>query len=135
MIRQLTAAIVATAFVASLAAVPVLAQSTSTTTTPPAAGTTAPKAPAKPKSATGAVKSASADSLVLTTMDKNKTEKEWSFVLDKDTKLMKAGKPIEAKDIAAKDTATVAYVEADGKMVAKTVTIKAAKAAAKKPQS
>ena len=133
MIRQLTLAIVATAFLASLAAVPVFAQ-TSTTTTPPAAGTTAPKAPAKPKSATGAVKSASADSLVLTTMDKNKTEKEWSFVLDKDTKLMKAGKPIEAKDIAAKDTATVAYVEADGKMVAKTVTIKAAKAAAKKPQ-
>ena len=133
MIRQLTLAIVATAFLASLAAVPVFAQ-TSTTTTPPAAGTTSPKASAKPKSATGAVKSASADSLVLTTMDKNKTEKEWSFVLDKDTKLMKAGKPIEAKDIAAKDTATVAYVEADGKMVAKTVTIKAAKAAAKKPQ-
>jgi hypothetical protein len=143
--RQITATIAAAALVASLAA-PALAQGTASGTSPaPAAtsstgtgGTAAPKAPAKapeatakPKHATGAVKSAAADSLVLVTMDKNKTEKEWSFVLDKDTKLVKASKAIEAKDIVAKDTATVAYVESDGKMVAKTVTIKATKTAAK----
>ena len=79
--------------------------------------------------ATGAVKSAAPDSLMLVGKDK----KELSFVLDKDTKLTKAGKAIEAKDIAEKDTATVSYAEADGKMMAKTVKIGAAKAAAKKP--
>ena len=79
--------------------------------------------------ATGTVKSAAPDSLMLVGKDK----KELSFVLDKDTKLTKAGKAIEAKDIAEKDTATVSYAEADGKMMAKTVKIGAAKAAAKKP--
>ena len=75
------------------------------------------------------MKSAAADSLMLVGKDK----KELSFVLDKDTKLTKAGKAIEAKDIAEKDMATVSYAEADGKMTAKTVKISAAKAAAKKP--
>jgi hypothetical protein len=147
MIRPLTAAIVVTALVASLTA-PALGQGTSSspgTPAPAASPSTstggvaapkttskAPEAIAKPKHATGAVKSATTDSLVLVTMDKNKMEKEWSFVLDKDTKLMKASKTIEAKDIVAKDTATVAYLESDGKIVAKTVTIKAAKP---KPQS
>jgi hypothetical protein len=142
MIRQLTVAIVATAFVASLAG-PVLAQGApSTGTTPPAAapstgtGGTTPKSStmAKTKQATGAVKSAAPDNLMLVTTDKNKVEKEWTFVLDKDTKLTKGGKAIETTDIAAKDTATVAYTESDGKMVAKTVKIKAAKAAAAKPK-
>jgi hypothetical protein len=127
------------AFLAGLAA-PVLAQSTQTpSTTPaaPAAGgatTPAPKAaPAKPvkkvvaKHVTGTVKSAAADSLVLVTLNKDKTEKEWTFVLDKDTKIMKAGKPAEAKDLAEKDAATVSYKEADGKMHATSVTIKTAK--------
>jgi len=90
----------------------------------------------KTKSATGAVKSASAESLTLVTKDKDKKEKEWAFVLDKDTKITKAGKAVGAKDLTDKDTATVAYTEADGKMMAKTVTVKAApKTAAKKPQS
>jgi hypothetical protein len=133
MIRQATVWMVAAAFIVSLTGV-ALAQGTGTTTTP------APKAPVAKKPtmhrATGTVKSAAADSLMLMTVGKDKKEKDWTFVLDKDTKFMKAGKAIEAKDIAEKDTATVAYTEAEGKMVAKTVTIQAAKAAAaKKPQS
>jgi hypothetical protein len=135
---------VAGMFLASLTGM-ALAQ---TSTAPAAPATPAPAAPAtkapaakstdtmkKPMmhSATGTVKSAAPDTLMLVTVGKDKKEKEWSFVLDKDTKLMKAGKAIEAKDIAEKDTATVSYAEADGKMMAKTVTIKTAKAAVKKP--
>ena len=145
MIRQMTAWIVMGALVVGLAA-PVFAQGT-TQTAPaapaapakpaaPAAGapaTGAPAASTKPKVATkstrGMVKSASADGLMLV----DKKEKEWAFVLDKDTKIMKAKKAIEVKDITLKDSARVVYADADGKMVAKTVTIKPPKAPAPKP--
>jgi hypothetical protein len=110
----------------------------------PAASAPATKAPAKTepaktdakkmatKSATGAVKTASADSLVLVA---GKDKKEWTFAVDKDTKIMKAGKAAKAEDLAPDDSATVTYVEADGKMWAKSVSVKAAKAAAAKPKS
>jgi len=144
MIRQATARIVVGMFVTGLTG-SVFAQATgapSSTTPAPATGST-PAAPAakpaakpeamKGKSVTGAVKSASAESLMLVTKGKDGKTKDWSFVLGKDTKLMKAGKAIEAKDITDKDSATVAYTEAEGKMMAKTVTVTVPKAA-KKPQ-
>jgi ribosomal protein S1 len=131
------------AFVGALIA-PVFAQSTQAPAAPaaPTAPAPAPKAsapaatpapPAAPaakaaaakpatKSATGTVKSATAESLVVAVKNKDMT-----FVLDKDTKITKAGKKAEAKDLAEKDAATVTYVEAEGKMTAKTVTVKAAK--------
>ncbi|MBI4013462.1 MAG: hypothetical protein HY359_14175 [Candidatus Rokubacteria bacterium] len=118
-------------------AAPVLAQQS----TPPAAPAPAPaqKAPAKaalkpaakPKPAIGTVKSASADSLVLVA---GKDKKEWTFGIDKDTKITKAGKAATAADLAADDAATVTYTEADGKMHAKSVSVKA-KVAAAKPKS
>ena len=147
MIRQGTAWIVTAAFVAGLTG-SVFAQATgapsSTAPAPATSGTSstpaapAPKPAAKPeamkkKSVTGAVKGASGDSLMLVTKGKDGKAKDWTFVLDKDTKLMKAGKAIEAKDITDKDSATVAYTEAEGKMMAKTVTVTVPKAA-KKPQ-
>ena len=70
------------------------------------------------------MKSATADSLMLVTVGKDKKEKDWTFVLDKDTKIMKDGKAAEAKDLAEKDAATVTYTEAAGKMTAKSVTVK-----------
>jgi hypothetical protein len=134
--RQSLTWIVMVAFLLGLAA-PVLAQSTPA----PAAPAPAPaqKAPAKaemkkvekPKSASGTVKSASADSLVLVA---GKDKKEWTFELDKDTKITKGGKAATAADLAANDNAMVTYTEHDGKMHAKSVSAKP-KMAAAKPKS
>jgi len=145
MMRNSLTWIVMVAFVLGLAA-PVLAQSTTAPAAPapapaapaPAAPAPAQKAPAKaemkkvekPKSASGTVKSASADSLVLTGKDK----KDWTFALDKDTKITKAGKAATAADLAAEDSAMVTYTEQDGKMHAKSVSAKP-KMAAAKPKS
>ncbi len=126
--------IVMVAFFFALAA-PVLAQQSAA----PAAPAPAQKAPAKaelkkvekPKSASGTVKTAAADSLVLVA---GKDKKEWTFGIDKDTKITKAGKAATAADLAADDAATVTYTEADGKMHAKSVSVKA-KVAAAKPKS
>ena len=88
----------------------------------PAKSGDAAKATAKTKSATGMVKTASADSLTVVGKDK----KEWTFVVDKDTKVSVGDKKVEPKDLKANDSATVTFAEADGKMVAKTVKVKAA---------
>ncbi len=148
MIRQVSAWIVTGAMLAGLA-VPAFAQTTAPAQTAPAPAAPAPaaKAPAKTdaaktdatkadpkmaktKSATGTVKTASADSVVVVDKDK----KEWTFAVAKDTKITKGGKAAEAKDLAANDPVRIQFTEADGKMMAKTVTVKApAKAAAKKP--
>ena len=152
MVRRMLALLVVGTFVAGAVA-PAFAQATAPAPAPapaapapaakpanpcaakPAAKTDAAKM-AKSKSATGAVKSATPESLVLVTKDKDKKDKEVTFVLDKDTKIMKAGKAVDSKELTDKDTATVSYTEADGKMMAKTVTVKAAaKAASKKPSS
>ncbi len=90
------------------------------------------EAKAKTKSATGTVKSAAAERLVLL-VGKDKTE--MTFAVDDKTKITKAGKAAKATDIAAADSATVTYSEAEGKMVAQKVTVKARKAAAAKPKS
>jgi hypothetical protein len=141
------------AFVVGLVA-PVPAQQ-QTTPAAPAPATPAPAAkpaePAKPaakatetakpaakaakvKSAGGTIKTASADSITVIGADK----KEWTFAVDKDTKLTKGGKAIETKDLAEKDQVAIKYAQAEGKMTAKAVEVKAAKAAkaaAKKPAS
>jgi hypothetical protein len=83
------------------------------------------------KSASGAVKTTAADSLVLVA---GKDKKEWTFALDKDTKITKGGKAAKVEQVTADDSATVTYIEQDGKMHARTVAVKA-KAAAAKPKS
>ena len=90
---------------------------------------TKPAAAAKAKSARGSIKSASEDSLVVTSSGKDK--KEMTFALDAKTMIKKAGKAVTAKDLKEGDTVTVAYSEDGGKMMAKSVTVAAAKAAAK----
>ena len=128
------------AFIAVLALVlawtlPVLAQTSGTTsTTTPAPKPVAPAKPAAPKAktATGTVKSATADTLVLVGKDK----KEMSFGVTKDTKVTKDGKTAEAVKLAENDSATVTYTEAEGKMTAQKVTAKTPKtAAAVKPKA
>jgi hypothetical protein len=140
MMKRTCAWIVMVTFAVVLAA-PALAQQ-APASSPPAssapATTPAPAKPApaktteaKPKSATGTVKTSAPDSLVLVA---GKDKKEMTFTVNPDTKVTKAGKAAKVADIAADDSATVTYTESDGKMVAKTVTVKG-KATAAKPKS
>jgi hypothetical protein len=83
------------------------------------------KAPTK--SASGTVKSASADSLVVGGKSKGKDE-EWTFGVDAKTKISKGGKSITAADVKAGDSVQVKYTEDAGKMTASSVTVKSAPA-------
>ena len=79
------------------------------------------------KSASGTVKSASADSLVVAGKMKGKDE-EWTFGVDSKTTIKKGGKAITAADVKPGDSAQVKYTEEAGKMMAQSVTVKAAPA-------
>lgn len=87
-----------------------------------------PKAEKKPavKTANGTVKSASADSVVVSGKDKGK-DAEWTFAVDAKTSIKKGGKAVTAADVKAGDSVQVKYTAADGKAMAQSMTIKAAK--------
>jgi hypothetical protein len=138
MIRQVVTLIAAGAFAASLAA-PALA----TSTAPAAPKADAPKMdkmdkaaakPAKAKTATGKIKKVTDTELVVLVTPKGKDAEEVTFILEKETKIMKGGKVVGVKDVMEAETVTVTYAEADGKKTAKSVSSKgaAAPAAAKK---
>ena len=136
MIRQVVTLIAAGAFAASLAA-PALAQT-------PAA----PAAPAKPeagkmdkaakpakmptKSATGKIKKVTESEMVVIVTPKGKDAEDVTFIIEKETKIMKGGKVVAVKDVMEAETVTVTYAEDGGKKTAKSVSSKAAPAAAKK---
>jgi hypothetical protein len=76
------------------------------------------------KHASGSVKSAGADSIVVAGKEKGK-EAEWTFAVDPTkTKIKKGGKDITAADLKAGDSVQVRYTDMDGKMVATSVTVK-----------
>lgn len=79
------------------------------------------------KTASGTVKSASADSLVVSGKDKGK-DAEWTFGVDAKTKISKAGKSITAADLKAGDSVQVRYMEDGGKAMAQTVSVRQAPA-------
>ncbi len=133
-VGKLVSLFVATAFVASTAAL-AIAQ----TSTPPAAPAPADKKmdekkvdkPADKmqkkmaaKSASGKVKSASADSLVVMGKAKGK-EAEWTFALDSKTRIKKGGKDATATDLKEGDVVSVRYMEHEGKNVAQAVMARA----------
>ena len=91
------------------------------------------KAEKKPttKTANGTVKSASADSIVVSGKDKGK-DAEWTFAVDPKTSIKKGGKAITAGDVKGGDSVQVKYMEQDGKAMAQSVMVKAAAASAKK---
>jgi hypothetical protein len=111
-------------------AVPVAAQQTPAPSTPaaPAVPVTKAPTPAKRLTALGHVKSAAADSLVVLV---GKAQKEETFVVDPTTKITRAGKTIPATDLTMNDSVRVHYKEADGKLVAQTVTVRTGKVAAR----
>lgn len=83
------------------------------------------------KSASGTLKSASADSIVVAGKAKGK-EEEWTFALDAKTVIKKGGKSVTAADLKTGDSVQVKYMEDGGKAVAQSVTAKAPAATAKK---
>jgi hypothetical protein len=74
--------------------------------------------------ANGTVKSASADSLVVSGK-KGKETTEWTFAVDSKTKIKKGGKDVTAADLAPGDNVHVRYREEGGKNVAAAVTVRA----------
>ena len=129
--KKLIALLIGIAFVAGLSG-SVLAQGT---TTAPKEGTKMDKPAEKPAgemkkpaahNANGTVKTAAADSIVVTGKAKGK-DAEWTFAVDPKTKIRKGGKDISAADLAAGDSVNVRYHEDMGKNVADTVMVRAAK--------
>ncbi len=86
-----------------------------------AAEATPEKAVGKSKNANGTVKAATPDSLTVVGKDK----KEWTFAVDTKTSIKKAGKAVVATDLKEGDPVHVQFAEADGKLLAKSVTVKA----------
>ncbi len=126
--KKLIALLIGVAFVAGVSG-SALAQST---TAPkeekkmekPAAAPADKKAAAH--NASGTVKTAAADSIVVAGKTKGK-DAEWTFSVDPKTKIRKAGKDISAADLAAGDNVSVRYHEDAGKNVADAVMVRAAK--------
>lgn len=77
------------------------------------------------KSASGTVKSAAADSVVVGGKEKGK-DTEWTFTVDARTTIKRAGKAAGAADLQAGDSVHVKYAEQDGKAVAQSITARAA---------
>jgi Domain of unknown function (DUF5666) len=119
-----------------------------TTPAPAQAPTTAPPPTQRPtemkpktgeairaKSAVGAVKSASADSVVVAGKEKGQTAKdiEWTFAVDSKTAIRKAGKAITASDLKTGDQVHVRYTDRDGKPMAVAIQVRPGAPATKSP--
>jgi len=133
-VKRLIAVMLGVAFVAGTAG-SVLAQST---TTPPPA--TAPKAEDKKPmdakkpaahNASGTVKTAAADTLVVSGKAKGGKDAEWTFAVDSKTTVKKGGKSVATSDLKAGDSVSVRYMDHDGKAVAQAVNVKSAATAKK----
>ncbi|HEY7521585.1 MAG TPA: DUF5666 domain-containing protein [Methylomirabilota bacterium] len=131
--KKLCALVVAIVFVGGTVGSVVAQTGTTTTDKKPAAGgKDASAKKATTKTATGTVKSAAPDSIVVAGKDKGK-DAEWTFAIDDKTKVKKSGKDAAAKDIASGDRVTVRYMDHDGKATAMNVNVSAPKKAAAKP--
>jgi hypothetical protein len=137
MIRRILTLTAVGAFLVSVAA-PALAQQPAAA--PPKADAPkadAPKADtAKPKAvtktATGQLKKVTDTEMVVVVTPKGKNAEDVTFIVEKETKIMKGGKVVAVKDVMEAETVTVTYAEADGKKTAKSVTSKGAPAPAPK---
>jgi hypothetical protein len=129
-VKRLVALIVGVAFVAGFAG-SALAQSTPAPAAPPKtepAPKTETKTDAKKPAAlnaSGTVKTAAADSLVVSGKAKGK-DAEWTFAVDPKTKIRKNNKDATVADLAAGDSVQVRYHAEGGKNVAESVMVRAA---------
>jgi hypothetical protein len=125
-VKKLIALLIGVAFVAGVSG-SVLAQTTTAPKTDEKK-TEKPAAEKKPAAhnTSGTVKTAAADSIVVTGKAQGK-ETDWTFSVDPKTKIRKNGKDITAGDLAAGDNVHVRYHEDAGKKVADAVMVRAAK--------
>ena len=128
--KRLFALLVGVAFVAGTVGLVAAQTGTTTTDKKPAADTKMDKSTKKgaTKTASGTVKSASPDSIVVAGKEKGK-DTEWTFAVDDKTKVKKGGKETMAKDIAPGDKVTVRYMDHEGKPTAMNVNVSGAKKA------
>jgi hypothetical protein len=141
-VKRLIALMLGVAFVAGTTG-SVLAQGQPTTAPATSPAATPPAAPKDEKAkkpaahnASGTVKTAAPDSLVVSGKAKGGKDAEWTFAVDpKTTKIRKAGKDITASDLAAGDAVHVRYHEHSGKNVADSVMVRTAKKAAEAPKA
>jgi hypothetical protein len=140
MIRRILTLIAAGAFLASVAAPALAQQPAAPKADAPKADMAKPdagKAAAKPakaatKTATGKIKKVTDTELIVVVTPKGKDAEDVTFIIEKETKIMKGGKVVAVKDVMEAETVTVTYAEADGKKTAKSVSSKGAAPAAKK---
>jgi hypothetical protein len=114
--------------IALIAAVAVVAGLSGSALAQGAPGAMKEQAEKKPTamSASGTVKSAAADSIVVAGKTRGK-DTEWTFAVDPKTKIRKGGKDITAAGLAAGDNVHVRYHDDAGKKVADAVMVRAAK--------
>lgn len=79
------------------------------------------------KTVLGKVKAIRANAVILQVVQKDKSTKELTFLLDPEARVRAGKKAMLVKEIKEGDAATVAYVEADGKLVAQAVILRPAK--------
>jgi hypothetical protein len=83
------------------------------------------------RNVSGTVRSSSNEAVVVAGRDKGK-ETEWTFAVEPTTNIRKGSKSITAGDLKAGDAVQVRFVERDGKALADSILVKAAKKAAAK---
>jgi hypothetical protein len=128
-VKKIVSLLIAVAFVAGTTGF-AFAQAPSTTPMPKAEDKKMDKSAEKKmgekkmssKSAKGAVKSASADSVVVAGKEKGK-DAEWTFAVDPKTKIKKGGKDVSAADLKPGDSVQVRYMDHDGKTVAQSINV------------
>jgi Domain of unknown function (DUF5666) len=127
-VKRLVALIMGVAFVSGVAG-SALAQGQGTTPSKEEKKADKPAEAKKPaaQNASGTVRTAAGDSLVVAGKAKGGKDAEWTFAVDPKTKIRKAGKDIAPGDLAAGDTVMVRYHDQDGKHVADSVMVRAAK--------
>jgi hypothetical protein len=133
-VKNLIALVVGAAFVAGVTGI-ALAQGQPTTAPKDEKKVEKPAEMKKPaaQNASGTVKTAAADSLVVSGKARGGKDAEWTFAVEPSTKIRKAGKDITAGDLAAGDPVLVRYHDMGGKNVADSVMVRPAKKAAAEP--
>jgi len=75
------------------------------------------------RNVSGTVRSASADTIVVSGRDKGK-DVEWTFAIEPNTNIRKGSKSIVAGDLKPGDAVQVRYLERDGKAMAESILVK-----------
>ena len=88
---------------------------------------------ANSRTASGTVKSASQETVVVAGRHKGK-DTEWTFAVEPTTNIRKGGKSIVAGDLKSGDSVQVRFTEQGGKAMATSILVKGTTGTAKKPK-